>query len=339
MIDGEPYPDSFERYTDIDLDPDLTRTSNQDLDGDGIHPFSIDSNTGIITLTDYDDLDREAANNVPQGDRTQLYNSGYYQLFVRVSDEVVTEEDLQYSSIDLYETSIVNVQVADIPTSSKNDDVSGSINSDFIRGLAGDDTIHGIAGDDTLNGGKDKDVLLGGVGNDVLKGVADNDTLNGGQNNDFLNGGEGDDFLLGGEGDDTLNGGIDKDKLIGSVGNDILIGSYGNDTLSGGSGNDLLKGNQQNDFLNGGLGNDTLRGGAGIDRLVGNIGEDVFALEVDSGQDLIVDFEDGIDSIRLPHDVSFEQLSILDVPVYSATMILKVIVMRLSLFLKELKQR
>lgn len=95
LVNGQPSPDLkefFGNYSDIDLDPNLIINSNQDLDRDGIYPFSIDSATGIITLNDFDDLDREVSNNIEDNNQRQLYNSGYYQLFVRVQDKVIAED-------------------------------------------------------------------------------------------------------------------------------------------------------------------------------------------------------------------------------------------------------
>ena len=303
LVDGEYYPDSFDRYSEIDLDLSLIGTSNQDLDGDGIHPFSIDSSTGKITLTDFDDLDREAANNVAEENYSQLYHDGYYQLFVRVANEIPTEDDFRYGSLNPYETSIVNVQVVDIPTTPGDDDILGSPNNDVIKSLAGQDTVRGGAGNDSINGGGDSDKLFGDGGEDFLVGEKGADSLYGGKDSDVLIGSVGEDFLVGSQGEDNLYGGKDSDRLFGGTNDDQLSGGLGNDTL------------------NGGLGDDTLHGGIGIDTLRGNAGADIFALAMDSGQDLITDFEDGIDLMGMPSNMSFEQLNILDVPVYSATVI------------------
>ena len=135
-------------------------------------------------------------------------------------------------------------------------------------------------------------------------GSIGNDTLNGGIGYDLLAGSGGRDLLIGSIGNDTLNGGIGYDALNGGAGEDVLIGLYGNDTLNGGEGNDIL------------------RGGAGINRLVGDDGEDVFVLDLDSDKDIIVDFEDGMDSIKLPVEMSFTDLDIFDASVLSATIIL-----------------
>ena len=62
--------------------------------------------------------------------------------------------------------------------------------------------------------------------------------------------------------------------------------------LAGGEGNDLLSGGEGSDVLTGGIGNDTLNGGAGADRFV-FIGSE----SQSSDRDLIVDFQDGLDTI------------------------------------------
>ncbi len=421
----------------IDLDPEIIETSNQDLDNDGIPPFSIDPSTGVITLTDYDDLDREPSYIEPVYDDEfgidifeervpQLYNSEYYQLFVKVTDGTIDPEWSNYPNYSgsddnqLYEASLVNIKVISIPTTTGDDDVEGFSSSDIIRGLAGNDTIRGLAGndtlignagddsldggigDDTLNAGIGNDELFGGEGNDTLNGISGNNTLDGGAGNDELYGGmdddilygmdgsdtfygidgndeifggAGDDFAYGMNGDDTLNGGDGNDKFLGGAGKDLLAGNGGDDTLNGGAGDDTLDGELGNDFLNGGLGNDlisgmegndiliglngddtldgdsgkdilfgmdendvinggedkdtlnggggddTLKGGAGIDRLSGKAGADVFVLEVGVGQDLIIDFEDGVDRLGLSGDLSFEHLNIVDLAIYSSTQI------------------
>ncbi|WP_019503994.1 CARDB domain-containing protein [Pleurocapsa sp. PCC 7319] len=312
-------PNSTQYYNDLDLDPKLIETSNQDLDGDGIHPFNIDSNTGTITLTDFEDLDREAANNFTEGKQSQLYNSGYYQLFVRVADKIPTANDLRYSTADLYDTSVVNVQVVDRSPIPESDKILGSLNDDILDGLTGSDTIQGLEGDDTLNGDEGNDFLLGDSGNDILNGDDGKDFLNSGSGEDILNGGNGEDLAIAMTGNDTLNGDEGDDFLVGMTGNDHLNGDDGEDFLNGGLGDDILRGGANPDILLGQDGNDTLygdagddflKGGAGINYLHGNGGADIFALKPGLGQDFIVDFENGIDLIGITESISFEELNI-----------------------------
>ena len=83
--------------------------------------------------------------------------------------------------------------------------------------------------------------------------------------------------------------------------NDVINGLGGNDKLRGLSGDDLLRGGAGDDLLVGGFGNDTLIGGSG---------NDVFKLASRVGIDLIVDFTDGEDLIRMSRGIIFEDLRI-----------------------------
>ena len=125
----------------------------------------------------------------------------------------------------------------------------------------------------------------------------------------------GSDHLYGGDDDDTLYGGWGEDRLYGGEDNDVLYGGRQNDTLFGGNGNDALYGDDGDDTLYGGNGMDILFGGAGSDRLqggdadgddafdwlIGGSGADTFVFRESCGQDVIVDFEPGIDTIDLSH--------------------------------------
>lgn len=198
-----------------------------------------------------------------------------------------------------------------------------------VYGGTGDDLLQGSTGDDRLSGEAGQDHLYGGGGNDILNGGDDNDTLKGGAGQDKLFGGFGTDLLEGGGGADVLLGDADDDSITGGVGNDRVDGGSGNDVLSGNKGNDVLAGGDDNDTLFGGGGNDKLLGGAGFDDLYGDFGNDVIKggsgfdvltggrgndiltggdfgdyfvfrnTDGDSGRDVIRDWEDGSDKIRL----------------------------------------
>jgi Ca2+-binding RTX toxin-like protein len=118
---------------------------------------------------------------------------------------------------------------------------------------------------------------------------------------DFIDGGKGSDRAFGGKGNDTIFGSEGEDSLYGNDGNDLLCGGAGNDCLNGGIGNDLLDGCEGNDTLIGGFGDDCLIGGAGSDR---------FLLSVNSGIDIIADFEAGKDLLMLADGLTFEQLNV-----------------------------
>ena len=82
-----------------------------------------------------------------------------------------------------------------------------------------------------------------------------------------------------------------RDRRIGA---DEIRGFAGADTLQGGIGADSLFG---------GLGPDILNGGFGPDRLEGRLGQDKFRLFKNGGKDVIVDFQDDIDTIQLDRDL------------------------------------
>jgi Ca2+-binding RTX toxin-like protein len=141
--------------------------------------------------------------------------------------------------------------------------------------------------------------LTGTAGRDRLVGSDLADRLDGAAGNDRLSGGAGDDVLLGGEGRDQLRGGAGDDQLEGGAGRDRLYGGAGDDWLKGGDGRDTLLGDAGSDDLQGGAGNDVLRGGADHDGLTGGAGRDTFVFARGDGPDWIVDFEAGVETLRL----------------------------------------
>jgi len=107
------------------------------------------------------------------------------------------------------------------------------------------------------------------------------DDLRGSRRDDLLDGDGSNNTLDGFSGNDTLTGGGGNDRLIGRTGNDSLVGEEGRDTIYGGSGADVIAGGQQNDLL------------------FGQQGGDTFVFEAQSGNDRIVDFEDGLDIMQI----------------------------------------
>ena len=115
----------------------------------------------------------------------------------------------------------------------------------------------------------------------------------------------------GGDGDDLLLGNSVSNKLIGGKGKDTLIGVGGSDTLKGGGKKDVLGGGNGGDILKGGNGNDKLTGGKGKDTLTGNNGADKFIFKSGHGNDIITDFEDGVDLIKIKSGAaSFADVSV-----------------------------
>jgi serralysin len=211
---------------------------------------------------------------------------------------------------------------------SGHDGLLGGLGDDLIFGGAGDDNIPGKEGNDTLYGenGNDQlggsdgfDLIFGGAGHDVAGGGSQNDTMYAGDGNDWFSGGWGNDYVSGGEGHDKLAGSYDNDTVLGGAGDDSLGGGWGNDLMYGGVGNDIvgagqnndtvygeqgddsLGGGDGNDQLLGGEGNDTLNGAHGDDHLTGASGADQFLFNnySSSGVDVVSDFEQGIDVLRL----------------------------------------
>ena len=189
--------------------------------------------------------------------------------------------------------------------------VTGGFGNDTLDGGNDNDRLFGGADDDYLLGGFGQDELFGGIGNDSLLGDIGNDTLYGGSGDDQLDGGGGADLLIGNMGDDdlygggnafsdTLKGGSGDDTLDGGAGVDFLYGGANNDSLIGGTNNDVLNGDWGRDTLSGGGGLDTLNGGTGDDVLSGGANPDMFIFDrLNSGDDVITDFTNGLDKIDL----------------------------------------
>lgn len=76
---------------------------------------------------------------------------------------------------------------------------------------------------------------------------------------------------------------------MGTDGCDLLVNVLGNSILDGGNGNDILIG---------GLCNDSLIGGSGNDILTGGFGKDTFVFNKGHGNDIVVDFGLGGDTIQ-----------------------------------------
>ena len=135
-------------------------------------------------------------------------------------------------------------------------------------------------------------------GDDTIYGTANPDTLYAGSGDDVLYGLDGEDVLYGEAGDDIIDGGGGGDKIYGGDDNDILYGSDNFDELYGEDGDDIID------------------GGDGKDRLYGGNGNDIFIGRPGDGSDgflttnVLYDFEDGVDKIRLEGGLNFSNLSI-----------------------------
>lgn len=169
---------------------------------------------------------------------------------------------------------------------------SGGGDDTFESG-GGDDRIVSAGGDDVVFSGDGDDIVRSGVGMDKVYLGNGSDRGFGGQNGDFILGEGGKDYIDGGKGHDLLKGGDHSDELWGRKGNDVILG---------GKGSDILYGGQGQDEINGGRGKDILVGGAGVD---------IFVFNANSGSDSIVDFEKGVDVIRVEiDDVTYDDIEI-----------------------------
>ena len=135
--------------------------------------------------------------------------------------------------------------------------------------LVAADRIGGGHEADTLAGTADADLVLGFAGDDALDGLAGADDLYGGAGADHLAGGAGADLLFGEAGRDLLRGGADDDTLAGGAGVDVLVGGDGADRMDGGADADVLIGGADADIFTYGGGNDVVMDfQLGVDTLV-----------------------------------------------------------------------
>ena len=132
-------------------------------------------------------------------------------------------------------------------------------------------------------------------------------TLIGTASNDAFRGGGGGDTLQGGAGDDTYNiydihdvaveaPGQGVDSVISTV--SYLLGAN-LENLSVLSDQTYGGGNSLGNIITGGAGSQTLDGKGGDDVLTGGAGADIFVMARGDGHDVITDFQNGVDSVRL----------------------------------------
>ncbi|MEO0361299.1 MAG: hypothetical protein AAF322_09325, partial [Pseudomonadota bacterium] len=187
-----------------------------------------------------------------------------------------------------------------IGTNTVGDRLAGDGGVNRLEGRGGGDRLEGRGGADSLFGGSGDDTLEGGAGGDLLDGGAGVDAAS------YRDAGSGvtvylDHSSLGGIG---FRGDAAYDKLRGI---ENLTGSYHGDLLFGDDGDNELRGEFGDDVLDGGGGSDTLVGGVGDDTLVGGADADVFRFGPwDRGEDLIVDFEEGVDVVEIVGGSAFE---------------------------------
>ena len=195
------------------------------------------------------------------------------------------------------------------------ENATGSSHWDTIWGSEGNNVLNGLAGNDFISGGRGADTMDGGDGIDMLyygsrdgqpapaSGVTVNllnNTASGGDaqgdviaNFENVTGTAFGDTIYGSNGDNVLEG---EDIWETTGGDDFLYGLGGRDTIRGRDGDDVVHGGSGNDTLDGGEGDDVLTGGTEADTFRFDI--QAYASGVHSGDDHIMDFQDGVDRLR-----------------------------------------
>ncbi|MBB96800.1 MAG: hypothetical protein CML68_19650 [Rhodobacteraceae bacterium] len=165
--------------------------------------------------------------------------------------------------------------------------VTGSIFRDALTGDAGDNVLRGLKGQDWISGGAGNDILIGGLHGDTLYGGAGIDTAS--YTNSFRG------VIVNLQTNVNERGQAHGDLLY-EIEN--IAGSAFGDELRGDGAENELRGYSGNDILSGRAGSDTLIGGLGDDRLTGGADADLFVYRTELfGNDLINDWEDGLDKI------------------------------------------
>ncbi|HVI33093.1 M10 family metallopeptidase C-terminal domain-containing protein [Phenylobacterium sp.] len=88
----------------------------------------------------------------------------------------------------------------------------------------------------------------------------------------------------------VIANGVTIENATSGDGNDTLNGNAATNVLNAGGGADMLSGFGGDDLITGGAGDDTLTGGAGVDQ---------FWFDHLSGDDMVMDFEQGVDRVGL----------------------------------------
>jgi VCBS repeat-containing protein len=203
----------------------------------------------------------------------------------------------------------VNIVTGNIVYNGGADTITGDAGNDLLRG-DGTQLIAGTLGvGRAINFTGGADSIDGGSGLDTIYGDLQKIDISQSMGIQIINGGN-----------DILNGGTENDTLVGDIADVIANGATttvtgGNDTLNGGSGDDIIIGDFENvsavgvapqivagaDIITGGAGNDQLWGDASASGFAANYsaGADVFQFSQGDGQDVIHDFNDGLDQIRI----------------------------------------
>ena len=190
------------------------------------------------------------------------------------------------------------------------------VDGEVVAEVADFENVRGSGGDD---------LILGNNEINVLEGLGDNDSIHSFGGADTIDGGEGSDtaLLSAGAGvvvdlEEDGNAIAEVDAEGGAVLDTVLNFENINGSNNAGSANggaDVLSGNSGANQLNGQAGDDVLNGEGGNDILIGGAGSDTFTFEGNFGNDVINDFEVGIDRLDFSDfgDTFADQIDVADV--------------------------
>ncbi|KNG92955.1 hypothetical protein ATO11_13540 [Pseudaestuariivita atlantica] len=211
----------------------------------------------------------------------------------------------------------------------------GGNGNDFVT-AQGSSQIFGGAGSDVLLGSSEADLIDGGTSSDIIRGRGGSDEIHGGGGNDRVITGAGNSTVFGGAGNDFIQGDNEAINDAGPQGTGMNVGTEmhggtGSDTIFGSGGDDQIFGDDGNDRLWGQRGDDTLFGGPGIDQFIyreeaalsapGGAGGEGLIVLTGFGDDVITDFENGPDRLRISTDLAADFAS-LDITTRGAHVVL-----------------
>jgi VCBS repeat-containing protein len=224
-----------------------------------------------------------------------------------------------------------------------NDFLDGGAGDDVLDGGSGNDEIHGGDGNDTLYGGNDgplnrsnRDTLDGGAGIDTMAGGTDDDTY-------YVDGtyvdttgtviddcgdiitdapirvwttdtvvefaGQGYDVVYSAA-DFTLPDNVEELHLLDFTDARFARGNDGDNAIYGNAYDNRLEGAGGDDLIAGGFGDDVLDGGAGNDVLYGEYGNNVYNLGAGYGQDTVISYGGGTDSVHIVGDIPASEVTL-----------------------------
>ncbi|WP_170755768.1 beta strand repeat-containing protein [Ruegeria lacuscaerulensis] len=161
------------------------------------------------------------------------------------------------------------------------------------------ENVVGSDGDDLILGNNEFNILDGGAGNDAIHSFGGADVIIGGEGIDtaLFTAGPGVVLDLDEEGNGVAQVNAPDGAILDQVfGFENINGS--NNAGSPNGGDDILSGNSGSNTLNGQAGDDVLNGEGGDDILIGGAGNDTFVFEGNFGNDVIQDFEVGLDQLQ-----------------------------------------